>query len=66
MTWSVTVTLTSPMARCVKHSFDQAVTTCRDCRHDFCQDCVLQVPRIGTLCVPCALVRSGVRRRKAS
>jgi hypothetical protein len=52
------------MARCVKHSFDAAVTTCRDCRHDFCSDCVLDVPRLGTLCVPCALTRSGVRRRR--
>lgn len=51
------------MARCYKHSFDEAVATCRDCRQQLCDDCVLEVPRIGQLCVPCALVRSGVRRR---
>lgn len=63
MTPSTLRALSWGMARCHKHSFDQAVTICRDCRQDICEDCVLDVPRIGQLCVPCALVRSGVRRR---
>lgn len=61
---SAPVALQGVMARCYKHSFDEAVTTCRDCHHELCDDCVLEIPRIGQLCVPCALVRSGVRRKR--
>lgn len=51
------------MTRCYKHPFDESTAVCRDCAHELCGDCAIDIPRVGILCIPCALVRSGVRRR---
>jgi len=46
---------------CQVHWFDDAVDVCRDCRRAICRECRVNVHRVGTLCVSCALQRSGVR-----
>jgi hypothetical protein len=50
------------MQHCDKHLFDEAVAVCADCRDQLCDTCVVPVKKI-QLCMPCALVRSGVRHR---
>jgi len=49
------------MRRCHRHQFDHAVGECHDCGSPGCETCIVQIPRIGAMCVPCALKRSGVR-----
>lgn len=46
---------------CEVHLFDDAVDVCRDCRRSICRDCRVVVHRVGTLCVSCALARTGIR-----
>lgn len=52
---------------CDRHRHGRAVGLCRRCGHDFCGDCLVRP--FGTsepaLCVECALVVGGVRRRRA-
>ena len=50
------------MQRCDKHLFDEAVARCADCGDHLCDTCVVPVKSI-QLCMPCALVRSGVKHR---
>lgn len=53
--------------RCVKHPFETAVTTCRECGYDYCGECL--VYSFGAnkppYCVKCALAAAGVRRGSA-
>jgi hypothetical protein len=46
---------------CEVHFFDDAVDVCCDCHRSICRDCRVTVYRVGTLCVSCALQRTGVR-----
>lgn len=50
--------------RCDKHSFEAAAARCSSCDGMFCGDCVVMPfgPR-RPLCVGCALVVAGLRRR---
>ena len=56
------------MASCTKHPFDQAAGSCRACREEFCPDCLVYVHGVEKppLCIPCALVAAGLRRKKAA
>jgi hypothetical protein len=51
------------MQKCEKHIFDPAAGTCRACRHDFCEQCLVYVhgPNKPPFCIPCALTAAGVR-----
>ncbi len=51
------------MVSCQRHWFERATAVCRDCDAAFCDDCVVTVRPVGTLCRSCALVRAGVRPR---
>jgi hypothetical protein len=53
------------MTHCSNHFFDEAVATCNDCDDDLCATCVVPVST-RTYCVPCALVRGGVRAKRSS
>ena len=55
---------TTIMRRCSVHWFDEAVATCRDCGSEACEHCLVQVRGLGSFCKECAMVRSGVRRRR--
>lgn len=52
------------MAACEAHPFDPAAGTCRMCKREYCESCL--VYSFGTtkppFCVPCALEAAGVRR----
>jgi hypothetical protein len=52
------------MARCEAHSYEQAVRDCDDCHRPMCTRCAVPVKK-KTLCMNCALVRAGIRRRPA-
>jgi len=50
---------------CNRHPFDDAVAACHRCHAAHCQDCIVfpfGVRKPG-LCIPCALVAGGIRRR---
>lgn len=53
--------------RCVKHPFESAVTTCRECGYNYCGECL--VYSFGAnkppYCVKCALAAAGVRKGSA-
>jgi hypothetical protein len=51
-------------ARCAKHHFEAAEAQCPNCGHGYCAECLVYPfgPHRPPLCVPCALVRGGVRR----
>jgi hypothetical protein len=53
------------MARCERHAFEHAIATCESCVGLFCEDCIVHPagPKQPPLCLPCALVAAGVRRR---
>ncbi len=53
------------MAVCAKHPFDVASATCGSCRDAFCPECVIYPfgEKKPPMCVPCALVAGGVRRK---
>jgi hypothetical protein len=53
------------VVRCDNHWFDEAVAQCDDCEARLCVVCRVSV-RQRNLCVPCALVRGGVRQRRMS
>jgi hypothetical protein len=54
-------------AQCAKHQFDRAVNFCRQCGGPFCAACLVYPfgERKPPLCIPCALVASGVRTGRA-
>jgi hypothetical protein len=52
------------MSTCDAHPFDTAVGTCRNCKQDFCPDCLVFAfgPKKPPFCVPCALEAAGIRK----
>jgi hypothetical protein len=50
------------VSRCYRHSLDESVGTCRSCSRPACERCLVLVRR-HSLCIACAIVRSGVRTR---
>jgi len=54
------------MAVCQTHPFDEAQDTCRECKHEYCGECLVYSfgPKKPPFCVPCALMRAGVRRER--
>ena len=55
------------MAICANNPLDTATARCNECGADFCSDCVIYPfgEKKPPLCVPCALVVGGIRRRGA-
>lgn len=51
------------MVNCYRHVFEEATSKCRTCRQSTCTDCTVPVRGIGTLCITCAIQKSGVRVR---
>ena len=53
------------MAVCAKHPFESATARCSACEAEFCPECLIYPfgEKKPPLCVPCALVVGGVRRR---
>ena len=47
---------------CYRHPLDQSIGTCRSCSRPACERCFVRVRR-HSLCIACAIVRSGVRTR---
>lgn len=49
---------------CHKHVLELAVDECRECRHGYCDDCLVyvQAPKSRPMCLQCALAISGIRR----
>ena len=54
------------MASCAQHQFDEASGTCSSCGAPFCAECLIYPfgDRKPPLCVPCALVAGGIRRKR--
>ncbi len=54
------------MATCIKHVMLTAQTTCCECAHDYCDECLVYPfgPRKPPLCIACALTFAGVRTTK--
>lgn len=50
-------------ATCEAHQFMTATGTCKDCRYDFCPECLVYPhgEDKAPYCVPCALAMSGIR-----
>ena len=53
------------MAPCAKHPFDDATGACSSCGAQFCPECLIYPygEKKPPLCVPCALVAGGIRRK---
>lgn len=49
--------------QCARHTFERAVDLCGACGEAFCRGCLVYAhgPKKPALCIPCALVASGVR-----
>ena len=62
----VDVNAPTPMGRCDEHYLEECVAHCQDCGTAVCARCVVTVGRVGTFCRSCALVRAGVRTRRAA
>ncbi len=52
------------MDSCNTHPFDTAADTCRLCKREYCESCLVYSfgPEKPPYCVPCALEAAGVRR----
>jgi len=50
--------------QCARHTFERAVDLCGACGEAFCKGCLVYAhgPKKPALCIPCALVASGVRK----
>ena len=49
------------MASCYRHVLDVGHESCRPCRQTICHECVVDVPRLGIFCRPCAIKAAGIR-----
>ena len=53
------------MSSCVKHSGIVASSSCGECGHAFCEDCLVEPfgPKKPPMCIACALAFAGVNQR---